>query len=543
MNFQTIHTTYGLQRIAAAEAQGVSINLVEMAVGDGGGNPTAPSEAQTSLVREMYRAAVNRVFQDPVIPTKFTAEIVIPATIGGFTQREVGIFDADGRLFAVGNLPATYKPNISEGAYSDTVIRMEFMVQNASIITLAIDPNVAVATRAWITSTITPAFLLPGGTTHQVLRKRSNAEGDTEWAEPSDVNVLVNTIEESQTLAANQTVVNLAITNTTGLAVYVAGDRLPNTATTDGWQRDIAVITRLTLGKAYAAGTKIICVQNEPASSLPDALSKPQNLADLPNKATARTNLGVFSKEEANQLTPTSAIMYFPRTTAPTGWLKANGAAISRVAYATLYAVIGTTFGDGNGFDTFNLPDLRGEFLRGWDDGRGIDAGRALNTRQAGDIMSHSHGASADAQGVHSHTGGTDAIADHNHTGTTAESGFHGHGAQIVSAGAHQHDSGWGESGNHAPYGVARTNVYGSGQSDSDNQSFLTSIAGEHTHGLNIDANGTHSHSFRSDAGGGHSHRLNTDNSGQHAHNISVAAAGGSETRPRNMALLACIKY
>ena len=73
---------------------------------------------------------------------------------------------------------------------------------------------------------------------------------------------------------------------------------------------------------------------------------------------------------------------YFAMNTAPNGWLKANGAAVSRTTYAALFAAIGTTFGAGNGSTTFNLPDLRGEFLRGWDDGRGLDSGRVFGTAQ-----------------------------------------------------------------------------------------------------------------------------------------------------------------
>ncbi|QOK96357.1 phage tail protein [Ralstonia pseudosolanacearum] len=82
-------------------------------------------------------------------------------------------------------------------------------------------------------------------------------------------------------------------------------------------------------------------------------------------------------------------IAYFPRTTAPNGWLKANGAAVSRTTFLGLYAEIGTTFGAGDGVNTFNLPDLRGEFLRGWDDGRGIDSGRGLGTWQSGSPVVH----------------------------------------------------------------------------------------------------------------------------------------------------------
>lgn len=87
----------------------------------------------------------------------------------------------------------------------------------------------------------------------------------------------------------------------------------------------------------------------------------------------------------------TGAVVYFARDTAPAGWLKANGAAISRTTYAALFSVIGTTFGSGDGSTTFNIPDLRGEFLRGWDDGRGVDSGRAFGSAQATATQAHQH--------------------------------------------------------------------------------------------------------------------------------------------------------
>lgn len=390
--YKSIHTTVGLGRMAAAEASGVPINLTEMAVGDGNGNEVQPDQAQTNLVREMYRANINRVYQDPENPSLFTAELIVPADAAGFTIREVGVFDADGGMFVVGNLPATYKPNIVEGSYADTVVRVQFMVTNASVVTLMIDPSVAMVSQTWVINNITPAFLLPGGTTGQVLRKASNADGDTEWASPADTNVLVNVVEEHQTLAAAQTTVNLTTTNTLGLAVYVEGVRLPKQAGVNGWQPDGTIITRFALGKSYADGTKIICVQNEPASNLEDPLAKAQNLADLPDKALARANLGVYSKSEVDQKVQPGAVMYYGRFSAPAGWLKANGAAVSRVAYAALFSAIGTTFGSGDGFNTFNLPDLRGEFIRGWDDSRGLDAGRSLGVVQNDEFRSHTHG-------------------------------------------------------------------------------------------------------------------------------------------------------
>ncbi|MFC2714279.1 MAG: phage tail protein [Kingella denitrificans] len=91
-------------------------------------------------------------------------------------------------------------------------------------------------------------------------------------------------------------------------------------------------------------------------------------------------------------MVPSGAVLYFAGRTAPAGWLKANGAAVSRTAYAALFAAIGTTYGAGDGRTTFNLPDLRGEFLRGWDDGRGVDTGRALGSAQADAVRQHYHG-------------------------------------------------------------------------------------------------------------------------------------------------------
>jgi len=82
-------------------------------------------------------------------------------------------------------------------------------------------------------------------------------------------------------------------------------------------------------------------------------------------------------------LAESGAVAYFAKASAPTGWLKANGAAVSRTTYAALFAAIGTAFGVGDGSTTFNLPDLRGEFLRAWDDGRGVDAARAFGSAQS----------------------------------------------------------------------------------------------------------------------------------------------------------------
>ena len=81
-------------------------------------------------------------------------------------------------------------------------------------------------------------------------------------------------------------------------------------------------------------------------------------------------------------LIPSGAVTFFAMSTAPTGWIKANGAAVSRSTYSALFSAIGTTFGSGDGSTTFNLPDMRGYFPRGFDDGRGVDSGRGFGSNQ-----------------------------------------------------------------------------------------------------------------------------------------------------------------
>ncbi len=91
------------------------------------------------------------------------------------------------------------------------------------------------------------------------------------------------------------------------------------------------------------------------------------------------------------EVAPPGKTAHFAMSTPPLGWLKANGAAVSRTAYAALFAAIGTMYGAGDGSTTFNLPDMRGEFVRGWDDGRGVDSGRVFGSAQADELRSHAH--------------------------------------------------------------------------------------------------------------------------------------------------------
>ena len=85
-------------------------------------------------------------------------------------------------------------------------------------------------------------------------------------------------------------------------------------------------------------------------------------------------------------------VQWYAGNTPPTGWLECNGNAVSRTTYAALFSAIGTTYGVGDGSTTFNLPDLRGEFVRGWDHGRGADSGREFGSYQQGTKFSAGNG-------------------------------------------------------------------------------------------------------------------------------------------------------
>lgn len=206
--------------------------------------------------------------------------------------------------------------------------------------------------------------------------------------EINDLESNVNTKEASAVAASN---IAVALTNYKGLFVQGTSSAL--------------------VGESWAYGNFIYrCSVNtfnnpvtEPASWTPlsvgaqiHASAAKTTLADADELGIWDSITGIlkkitFSNLKLNIEIPTGNVAYFAVQTAPTGYLKANGAAVSRTTYAALFAAIGTTFGAGDGSTTFNLPDLRGYFLRAWDDGRGVDSGRAFGSSQNDDFKSHSH--------------------------------------------------------------------------------------------------------------------------------------------------------
>ncbi|MBN3735839.1 phage tail protein [Burkholderia sp. Tr-20390] len=217
-------------------------------------------------------------------------------------------------------------------------------------------------------------------------------------------------------------------------------------------------------------------------------------------------------------------IVFEPRTLPRAGFLKANGVLVNRADYPALWAYAqasGTLVSDdewhnqrwgcfslGDGSTTFRLPELRGEFIRCWDDARGVDTNRILGSWQDSANRSHGHGASAAEVGDHAHSAWTDGQGQHGHG---VNDPGHAHGVRMGRVGvvATSYGQGWG------PYNWDRQDMHGT---EGAGTGIWLSEAGNHGHNVGI---------------GG---------SGRHSHAITVNLDGANESRSRNVALLALIR-
>lgn len=152
--FFALLTVIGANKLAKATALGTTLKITQMAVGDGGGTLPMPSEEQTKLVNEKRRAGINTLFIDSKNANQIVAEQVIPENEGGYWIREIGLFDDEGSLIAVGNCPETYKPQLQEGSGRTQTIRMILTVSHTESVELKVDPSVILATRESVDNAI-----------------------------------------------------------------------------------------------------------------------------------------------------------------------------------------------------------------------------------------------------------------------------------------------------------------------------------------------------------------------------------------------------
>ncbi|HCB4955426.1 tail fiber protein [Salmonella enterica] len=148
--FYTLLTDRGMAKIASALADKKQLHLQKMAVGDGGGQYYEPTASQTNLRHEVWRGDMNTLTVAPNNPNWLIAELVLPEEIGGWYVREVGVFDADGELLAIGKFPESYKPLLPGGCGKQVCIRLIMEVSNTTAVTLTVDPSIVLATRDYV---------------------------------------------------------------------------------------------------------------------------------------------------------------------------------------------------------------------------------------------------------------------------------------------------------------------------------------------------------------------------------------------------------
>lgn len=148
--YGTIITNIGLAQIANAQITQTKVGLEYIALGDGNGAHYVPKQNQTALVHEVWRGPIAELSIDPTNSNRIIIDAVIPVTAGGFTIREIGIFDDKNNLIAVGQYPEKYKPQLSEGVSEETLIHFVIETNNADVVKLTIDPTVIIASRNYV---------------------------------------------------------------------------------------------------------------------------------------------------------------------------------------------------------------------------------------------------------------------------------------------------------------------------------------------------------------------------------------------------------
>ena len=352
VKYYAILTNQGAARLANATMLGSKLNLTQMAVGDANGVLPTPDPAQTKLINQKRIAPLNLLSVDPNNQSQIIAEQIIPENEGGFWIREIGLYDDEGVLIAVANCPETYKPQLQEGSGRTQTIRMILVVTNTEAITLKIDPSVVLATRKYVDDEVLELRLYVDD---QMRNHIAAQDPHTQYAQKH--NPTFTGEPKAPTPAAGNNTTRIATTAFVQAAITAMINGAP--ATLD------------TLKEIAAA------INNDPkfSTTINNALSGKQPLDETLTHLSGKDVAGLLAYlglGEGSAL-PVGVPVPWPSATPPTGWLKCNGSSFNLSSYPALAAV----------FPSGVLPDLRGEFIRGWDDGRLVDTGRAVMSSQS----------------------------------------------------------------------------------------------------------------------------------------------------------------
>ncbi|EFC1798681.1 phage tail protein [Escherichia coli] len=432
--YYAVLTNVGAAKLANATALGVQVEITQMAVGDGNGALPTPNPAQTALVHELRRAPLNTLSIDPNNANQIIAEQVIPEDVGGWWIREIGLFDKDGDMIAVANCAETYKPQLQEGSGRVQVVRMILIVSSTAAVTLKIDPSVVLATRQYVDDQIiqVKAFVdqqlaahiaaadphkqyapkaspaLTGTPTAPTATAGNNSTqlANTAFVQAALVAVIggapstLDTLKEIATAINNDPNFSATINNALALKAPLASPAMTGTPTAPTAEQTVnntqiatTAFVKSAIAALVASSPAALDTLNELAAALGNdpnfATTMTNALAGKQQKDATLTNLS--GKDVAGLLQylglgegsalPVGVPVPWPSATPPTGWLKCNGAPFSAEEYPKL----------AKAYPKLKLPDLRGEFIRGWDDGRGVDSARLLLSSQAASILEHNH--------------------------------------------------------------------------------------------------------------------------------------------------------
>ena len=434
VKYYAILTNQGAARLANATMLGSKLNLTQMAVGDANGVLPTPDPAQTKLINQKRIAPLNLLSVDPNNQSQIIAEQIIPENEGGFWIREIGLYDDEGVLIAVANCPETYKPQLQEGSGRTQTIRMILVVTNTEAITLKIDPSVVLATRKYVDDEVLELRLyvddqmrnhIAAQDPHTQYAQKHNPTFTGEPKAPTPaagnnttriattafvqaaITALINgapatldTLKEIAAAINNDPKFSTTINNALALKAPLSSPALTGTPTAPTAAQSVnntQIATTAFVKSAIAGMVGSAPAALDTLNELAAALGNDPNFATTMLNALAgkqpldNTLTNLSGKDVAGLLAylglgegsalPVGVPVPWPSATPPTGWLKCNGAAFSAEEYPEL----------AKAYPTNKLPDLRGEFIRGWDDGRGIDTGRAILSAQ-GDAIRNIYG-------------------------------------------------------------------------------------------------------------------------------------------------------
>ncbi|KAE9645295.1 phage tail protein [Pseudomonas sp. PB103] len=410
-DYYTLLTNAGIAYETACKAAGVPIKLTQISVGDGGGSVYNPAATATALKREVWRGPLNALFQDEKNPSWLLAEVTIPPDVGGWYVREAGLWTDTGILYAIVKYPESFKPVLAtSGSGKEFYIRSIFETSNASLVTLLIDDTVVKATRAWVMSYLAEELGKLDG--KQSVRVAATGNVVLNGAQQIDGVAVIagdRVLLPSQTLAKDNglwivangdwvraTDANSSAKVTPGLTVMVEegtanGDSLWHLTTNAPITLGTTALTfKMLAGRTgIAAGTYKSLTVDEYGRATAGA--NPETLAGFGIKDS-------YTKAEVEALIaqasalPVGSIVAFPVDAPPPGFLELDNSVKSSATYPDLSAYLGGKFDKGDeGIGNFRLPEARGEFLRGWDHGRGVDTGRAAGSAQADSLKNHYH--------------------------------------------------------------------------------------------------------------------------------------------------------